>query len=142
MATGRDSGNWNMKVLNVKEDTIVKGGNSSDNKTTKQKFIIIKLQLKNITTSPVQYAADEFKLSDNKTKNEFNSAFDAMQSANGNETIYKSNNEFVGVYDDVNPNTPKLTYIIFEVPKNFNIADGVLMNKAEAQTDAQGFNIQ
>ncbi len=87
------------------------------------------MQLKNITTAPVQYANTEFMLDDAKTQNQYNVSLEAGQSANGKETIYNENNEFVGVFDDVNPNIPKQTYIIFEVPKDFDIADGVLINR-------------
>lgn len=139
---GGDSGNWNMKVLDAKEDTMVKGGESSDNKSTKEKFIIVKLQMKNITKSAVQYSTGEFKLGDMKSKSQYDVNLDALQAANSNEKIYKDNGEFIGVYDDVNPNMSKQTYIIFEVPKDFNIADGVLMNQNGAQTEPKGFYIK
>ena len=142
VATGGDSGNWNMKVLDAKEDTIVKGGESSDNKSTKEKFIIVKLQMKNITKSAVQYSPGEFKLGDMKSKSQYDVNLDALQAANSNEKIYKENGEFIGVYDDTNPNMSKQTYIIFEVPKDFNIADGVLMNQNGAQTEPKGFYIK
>ncbi|MBK5243358.1 DUF4352 domain-containing protein [Clostridium sp.] len=135
------SGSWNIKILEAKEATVVKGGDSSDNKTTKEKFIVLKLQMKNITTAPVQYAPTEFMLGDIKSKSQYNTAFEAMQTANSNEIIYKENSEFIGVYDDANPNMPKQTYIIFEVPKTFNIADGVLIN-ANSGAEAVGYSIK
>lgn len=135
------SGSWSIKVLESKEATTVKGGNSSDNKTTKEKFIIVKLQMKNITTSPVQYAPTEFMLGDMKSGSQYNVNTDAMGAANGNEIIYKENGEFIGIYDDVNPNIPKQTYIIFEVPKAFNSADGVIIN-TNSNAEAVGYSIK
>ena len=135
------SGSWSIKILEAKEATVVKGGDSSDNKTTKEKFIVLKLQMKNITTAPVQYAPTEFMLGDIKSKSQYNTAFEAIQTANSNEIIYKENSEFISVYDEVNPNMPKQTYIIFEVPKTFNIADGVLIN-ANSGAEAVGYSIK
>ena len=135
------SGSWSIKILDAKEATSVQSGDSSDNKTTKEKFIILKLQMKNITQIPVQYSPGEFTLGDTKTKSQYNVNFDALQAANGNETIYKQNGDFIGVYNDVNPNMPKQTYIIFEVPKSFNIAEGVMIN-ANNSGDPVGYYIK
>lgn len=138
------SGNWSIKVLEVNETNTIQGGNSSDDKTTSEKFIVVKLQMKNISKQPVQYSSKEFMLGSMKDKSQYtinDTAFSAMQSANGKETIYKQNNNFVGVYDDVNPNTTKQTYIVFEVPKDMNISDCVLMN-ANGSAKATGFYLK
>ena len=135
------SGSWSIKILEAKEANVVKGGNSSDNKTTKEKFIVLKLQMKNITTAPVQYSPTEFMLGDIKSKSQYNTAFEAMQTASSKEIIYKENSEFIGVYEDVNPNMKKQTYIIFEVPKTFNIAEGVMIN-ANSGAEAVGYSIK
>ncbi|CAM3004816.1 DUF4352 domain-containing protein [Hathewaya histolytica] len=135
------SGKWNMKVLEVKETNTVQGGNSSDNKTTKDKFIVVKLQIKNISKEPIQYSEREFMLGNMKDKAQYNIndiAFDAMQSANSKESIYKKNSEFIGVYKDVNPNTTKQTYLVFEVPKDMNISDSVLLN-SNSESEPVGF---
>ena len=42
----------------------------------------------------------------------------------------------------LNRGMPKQIYIIFEVPKDFNIADGVLMIQNGWQTEPQGFYMQ
>lgn len=138
------SGNWNIKVLEVNETDTVQAGNSSDNKTTKEKFIVIKLQMKNISKQPVEYSSKEFMLGNMKDKSQYDindSAFKAMGAANSREKIYNNNGEFIGVYDDVNPNTTKQTYIVFETSKDFNIADCVLLNK-NGSGDATGFYLK
>jgi hypothetical protein len=135
------SGNWNIKVLDVNETNIIQAGNSSNNKTTKEKFIVLKIQMENISKQPVQYSPDEFKLGSMEDQSQYNVDFDAMMTANHKETIYNKNSEFIGVYDDVNPNTYKKTYIVFEVPKDMNISDGVLIN-ANGGAEATGFYLQ
>lgn len=135
------SGNWNIKVLEANETDTVQGGDSSDNKTTKEKFIVLKLQMNNISKNPAQYSEREFKLENTKDKTQYNTAFEAMQTANSKEKIYNENNNFIGAYDDTNPNTPKQTYIIFEVPKNTNVSDCILMNK-NGTGDTTKFNLK
>lgn len=122
------SGNWSIKVLEVKEVTTIEAGNASDNKTTKDKYIVIKLEMKNLAKSPIEYSPLEFLLGDSKTKNQYEVNTDAMGAANGKETIYKKNGNFVGMYTKVNPGMSKQTYIIFEVPKDVSISEGVLLN--------------
>lgn len=138
------TGNWNIKALEVKETDTVEGGNSSHNKTTKDKFIVIKLQMKNVSKQPVQYSPREFMLGNIKDKTQYtinDTAFEAMSSANGKETIFNRNSDFIGVYTDVNPNTTKQTYVVFEVPKDMNIPDSVLIN-ANGGAEATGFYIK
>lgn len=135
------SGNWNIKVLDSQETTTIQGGNSSDNKTTEQKFIVVKLQMTDVDSVPHQYSPTEFILGNAKDKKQYNTAFEAMQTANGKETIYNQNNSFFGTYDDINPSTPKQTYIIFEVAKDFNIADGVLIHGTN-DSDIAGYYIK
>ncbi|MBU3195643.1 DUF4352 domain-containing protein [Clostridium algidicarnis] len=138
------SGNWNIKVLEVKEANTVQGGSSSDNRTTNEKFIIVKLEMKNTSKQPIQYSSREFMLGNIKDKSQYtinDTAFNAMGSANSNETIYKKNSDFVGVYTDVNPNTTKQTYIVFEVPKDMNISDSVLIS-ANGNAEATGFHLE
>lgn len=135
------SGNWNIKVLDAKEATTIEGGDSSDNKTTSQKFIIVKLQMTDVAQTPQQYSTDNFMLGDIKTKNQYKPNMDAGGTANKKETIYNNNNEFFDVYEDINPNTPKQTYIAFEVPKDINIADCIIIN-SNNNSDAVGFNLK
>lgn len=138
------SGNWNIKVLEVTETNTVIAGNSSDNVKTNDKFIVVKLELKNVSKTPVQYSANEFMLGNMKDKSQYtvnDTAFNAMQATNSKETIYNNNGNFVGVYTDVNPNTSKKTYIVFEVPKDMSIADCVLLN-TNGNSNSTGFYLK
>lgn len=135
------SGSWNIKVLDAQEATTIQAGNSSDNKTTQQKFIVLKLQMTDIDNTPHQYSGNDFMLGNAKDKKQYQVAIEAMQAANGKETIYNQNSNFFGVYDDINPSTPKQTYIIFEVPKDFNVSDGVLVH-GTSDADMAGYNIK
>ncbi|KEH84602.1 DUF4352 domain-containing protein [Clostridium novyi] len=132
-------GDFNLKILDANETTTVEAGNKSDNKTTNEKFIVCKVSIKNISKQPKQYKSTDFILGNMKDKAQYtinDAAFSAMSSANGKETIYNKNNNFVGVYKDINPNTTKQTYLIFEVPKDFNISDGVLISGGSGKTTA------
>ena len=135
------SGNWSIKVLDAKEATTIEGGDSSDNKTTSQKFIIVKLQMTDVAQTPQQYSTDNFMLGNVKTKKQYKPDMDAGGTANKKETIYNNNSEFFDVYEDINPNTPKQTYIAFEVPKDINIADCIIMN-SNNNSDPVGFNLK
>ena len=128
------SGNLVMKILGVQETNTVEGGDSSQTKTTDQKYIVVKLQLTNKSQTAIQYSYDDFVLGDSKTKTQYKANTDAGAAANNKETIYKENNEFVGENDDINPNTPKQTYIAFEVPKDFNLQNAVLINTKNGKT--------
>jgi len=128
------SGNLVMKVLGVQETNTIEGGDSSQTKTTTQKYIVVKLQLTNKAQAAIQYSYDDFVLGDSKTKTQYKANTDAGAAANNKETIYKENNEFVGELDDINPNTPKQTYIVFHVPKDFNLQNAVLINTKNGKT--------
>lgn len=131
---GGASGNLVMKILGVQETNTVEGGDSSQAKTTTQKYIVVKLQLTNKAQAAIQYSYDDFVLGDSKTKTQYKANTDAGAAANNKETIYKENNEFVGELDGINPNTPKQTYIVFEVPKDFNLQNAVLINTKNGKT--------
>lgn len=135
------SGYWNIKILDTQETTTIQAGDSSGNKTTQQKFIVIKLQMNDIDTVPHQYSTNEFILANTKDKKQYNISLDALQAANQKETIYNQNGEFFGVYDDINPNIPKQTYVVFEVPKDFNLADGILIH-GTSESDIAGYYIK
>ena len=128
------SGNLVMKVLGVQETNTIEGGDSSQTKTTTQKYIVVKLQLTNKAQAAIQYSYDDFVLGDSKTKTQYKANTDAGAAANNKETIYKENNEFVGELDDINPNTPKQTYIVFHVPKDFSLQNAVLINTKNGKT--------
>ena len=115
-----------MKVLESNETNEVQSGDISYKVTTNEKFIIITLQIKNITNYPISYTAREFMLMNINNLGQYdinNKAFNAMAAANGNEKIYKRNSNLGGVYDEVGPSIYKQTYIIFEVPKETSAAD-------------------
>lgn len=135
------SGNWNIKVLEAKEETTIQAGNSSDDKTTKEKFIVIKLQMKNTSKQPSQYSPKEFRLGNMNDESQYDVAFEAMQAANNKEIIYNKNDEFFNFYDNTNPNMSKQTYVIFEVPKDTKIEDYVLINGNNG-AEATGFFIK
>lgn len=135
------SGNWNIKVLDSQEATTIQGGDNYNNKTTQQKFIIIKLQMTDIDSTLHQYSTNEFILRNAKNKKQYSASLEAMEAANQKETIYNKNSDFFGVYDDISPNTPKQTYVVFEVPKDFNIADGVLVH-GTSSADLAGYYIK
>lgn len=138
------SGNWSMKVLEVNETNTVQSGDVSYKVTTNEKFIVITLQIKNITTYPIKYTSREFLLRNINNKSQYNInniAFNAMTAANGSEKIYKENSNFVGVYDEVGSNITKQTFIIFEVPKDTSAGDYLLINTND-NGEPTGYNLK
>jgi len=128
-----NSGNWDITVLDTSETDNVKSGDSAYNKVTTQgKFVVITLQMKNIAGYTSKYNSREFLLRDPHCEavyNINNVSFHAMAAANGNEKMYKENSSFICVNDEVGAGTTKKTYIIFEVPKETNIDDYILINR-------------
>jgi len=135
------SGNWKIKILDTQEATTIQSGDGSDNKTTQQKFIVLKLQMTNISQAAVQYSDNEFTLINSKDKKQYQLNGDASLTATQVETIYKSNSNFFLAVDSINPNTPKETYVVFEVPKDFNVANGILVHEGNDEK-VVGYNIK
>lgn len=135
------SGAWSIKVLDTQETNTIASGDGSDNKTTQQKFIVIKLQMTNISQAPTQYSDNEFILGNTKDKKQYQINGDASLTANQVETTYKKNSDFFLSIDSLNPSMPKQTYMVFEVPTNFNVADGVLIH-GTSSSDAVGYYIK
>lgn len=125
-----DAGNWNIKVLEASEKDVIKARDKYDHDiTTDGKFLILKLELKNIKTAPVQYGNNDFALKDKKTNAVYqcgDNGFKVIQQLNATETIYNKNTSFIGIYDNVNPGMTKNTYIAFELPKDASIDNLVL----------------
>ncbi|URZ15345.1 DUF4352 domain-containing protein [Clostridium felsineum] len=118
---------WSIKVLDVQETNTISAGEGEPNITTQQKFIKIKLQMTNKTQSPKQYSNGNFLLGNMKDSKKYQLNSDAGLKLNEVETIDNKNSGFFLMYDDLNPETPKQTYLVFEVPTSFNISDGVLV---------------
>ena len=138
------SGNWSMKVLEANETNTVQSGDVSNKVTTNKKFIVITLQIKNITNYPISYTTREFMLRNINNESEYdinNIAFNAMTAANGSEIIYKENTNFVGVNEEVGPGIAKRTFIIFEVPKDTSAADYLLVNTND-NGEPTGYNLK
>lgn len=122
------SGSWKIKVLDVKETNTIQSGDGSENKTTQQKFIVLNLQMTNVSQAATQYEDNEFVLGNTKSKKQYQVDGDASLIATEVETNYKNNSNFFLAIDNLNPDTPKDTYLVFEVPKDFDVADGVLIH--------------
>lgn len=135
------SGNWKIKILDVQEATTIQSGDGSDNKTTQQKFIVLKLQMTNISQAAVQYSDNEFALENMKDKKQYQLDGNASLTATQVETNYKNNSNFFLSINSVNPNTPKDTYLVFEVPKDFNMANGILIH-GDNDGKIAGYNIK
>lgn len=134
------SGAWNIKVLDTRETNTIDGGDG-ENKTTQQKFIAAHLQMTNKESAAAEYSPDDFALVNFKTKAQYNINLEAIEAANQKETIYNQNGNFFGIYDKINPNLPKQTYLVFEVPNDFNISDGVL-GHVGGDKKITGYNIK
>lgn len=135
-------GDWAITVKNVQTTNLIKSEEGSDdNKKTGQIFIVIKLQMKNISNSSAQYSPDNFALGNYKTNAKYDCDMEAGETENQNETIYRKNSSFFGVYDNINPNVPKQTYIVFEVPKGTKIEDMALIANGNSD-EAAGFYLK
>lgn len=120
-------GSWNITVESAQITNIIKDDISGKNSVTDQEFIVLKLRMENISDSPAHYEPSDFSLAAYQTKTEYNADTDAMETANNNETILKNNSAFIGELDDANPNIPKETYLVFEVPKGTKVSDMALL---------------
>lgn len=140
MGVSQKSGDWEIKVLEAKEATQVSSDHGEPVKTN-DKFIIVKLQLKNLASSKIQYSNNDFILiKSNKSK--YQSHVDSAQQLNLDEKIYKKNNNFIGIYDDVNPGTTKNTYVSVEVPKDTSIDDFLFVNAKGDNNDLVGYKLK
>ncbi|URZ06512.1 DUF4352 domain-containing protein [Clostridium felsineum] len=130
---------WSIKVLDVQETNKIETGDDKPI-TTQQKFVKIKVQMTNKAQSPKQYSSGNFMLGNMKDKKTYQLNSDAGLKLNEVETIDNNNSGFFLMYDDLNPNTPKQTYLVFEVPTSFNVADGVLI--AGDNTNTAGYYLK
>ena len=141
VGTVQKSGDWDIKVLESKESSEINTGNSGGSIKTTDKFIIVKLELKNMSNAKVEYSYDNFTLL-HSNKSSYESHMDSASKLNSDEKIYKKNNSFIGVYDDVNPGTTKNTYISFEVPKDLSIEDFILVNNKSLNDELIAFKLK
>lgn len=140
------SGAWNIKVLDSRETNTIDAGDGKS-ETTDQKFIVVHSQMTNKESAAIDYSEEEFTLFDSKTKTQYNISSKAMEGANEKEIIYNESSDFINAYDKVNPNIPKQTYFVFEVPNDFKISDGVLEHgnrdrDRDEDKEAIGYNIK
>lgn len=119
---------WEVKILEVSETNIIEGnGKHDEDLTTNEKFVVIKLEMKNISESPCDYSPNDFGVATDKAVYDIDDvAFNGMQNLNAKETVYNKNTSFIGMYDKVNPGMTKNTFIVFNVPNNIDITSGKL----------------
>lgn len=131
-------GNLGVKVLEAKETTNI--SNEAGKSAASGKFIVIKLELKNNGQEATEYNTHDFRLKTSQAIYEVDdNAFDALGNLNSQETIYKNNKNFIGVYDKFNSGIAKNTYIVFDIPKETKIEDLKLLI---AQDKSKEFNIK
>ena len=135
-------GDWAITVKDVQTTNLIKSEEGSDdNKKTDQIFIVIKLQMKNISNSSAQYSPDNFALGNYKTSARYDCNMEAGETENQNKTIFKKDSSYFGVYDNINPNVPKQTYVVFEVPKDTKVGDMALIANGNSD-EAAGFYLK
>lgn len=135
------SGNWSIKVLEAKEtNEIIIGGD--EKKTTSEKFVVVKVQMTNKSNKAINWGPEEFKLIDTKNQTQYDPHFDTTQGINSKETIFNKNDKVLGIYDNLNPNLSKESYISFEVPKNVVLSDCILGNANDGSKEAVGYKLK
>lgn len=131
-------GNLGVKILESKETTNI--SNEAGKSVASGKFIVIKLELKNNGQEATEYNTHDFRLKTSQAIYEVDdNAFDALGNLNSQETIYKNNKNFIGVYDKFNSGIAKNTYIVFDIPKETKIEDLKLLI---VQDKSKEFNIK
>lgn len=126
-----DSGNWNIRIKSVSEVSEVpkKDGGQF---IADGKFINILIEISNISKNPISYSLTEFKLKDKLTDKTYSIediGYNVAHELISEEKFYKNNDEYITIMDDVNPDKSKIACISFEVSKELNIENLVLINK-------------
>ena len=132
-----DSGYWNIRIRDVSEVSEV---NEKDGEkfTTDGKFINILLDMKNISKEPISYSITDFKLKDISTDKTYiieDIGYEVAHALIAEEKFYKDNDEYITIMDDVNPDKSKIACISFEVSKDLQLDNLVLINKNDGSTD-------
>lgn len=131
-------GNWKINISDVQTGTEIKSdsGDTSDNKTSSQLFVMVKVQLENTASTPQSYSSDEFALGNLKNESVYALDMEAGEVLNDNKTNWENDSTYFGIYDNLNPNLPKYTYLVFEVPAGTSVSDLILAStKANENTE-------
>ncbi|MEG2353021.1 MAG: DUF4352 domain-containing protein [Clostridium sp.] len=128
------SGAFDIKILEVSETDTIKSGVEANDKKIKDKFIVVKLEVKNNTKDAIAYTKSDFVLKNTKDNKEYTRS-ESSQIANKREIEMNKDLNHIGVDTKIEAETTKNTYIAFEVPKDVAISDTVLINKNAASND-------
>ena len=122
------TGYWSIKILEVKEATNVKASDSTNSVTASQKFTIVKVQMTNISTTSLPYTQIDFVLGNTKSGGAYYMTATSISAANilNSNEIKNNNSEYFSLNTVVNPNILKKTYVVFEVPTDYDVSYGVL----------------
>ena len=129
-----DSGNWNIKIKDVKEiSEVAKKEEGEEPFKTEGRFINILLEMKNISQEPISYSITDFKIKDETTGKMYaieDIGYEVAHELISEEKFYKDNNEYITIMDDVNPDSLKITWITFDLPKDIKLDNLLLINKS------------
>jgi predicted small lipoprotein YifL len=133
-----DSGNWNIKINNVEEtQEVPKKEKDEEPFKTEGKFINISLQMKNISQEPISYSITDFKIKDESTGKIYaieDIGYEVAHELISEEKLYNNNNDYITIMDSVNPDSVKTTWITFDLSKDINLDNLLLVNKSMDST--------
>ncbi|SHH56458.1 protein of unknown function [Clostridium collagenovorans DSM 3089] len=124
----KKSGHFDIKVIEATEADVIKSGDGSNDKTTENKFIIVKLEMKNNSKEAVAYETSDFMLKYMKDQKEYKNS-EAADIANDREKNTNKDMNYITAGEKIDGETTKNTFVVFEVPKDVTISDSVVMSK-------------
>lgn len=128
-----DSENWNIKIKDVQEvSEVTKKEDGEESFKTEGKFVNILLEMKNISKEPISYSLTDFQIKDVITGKVYSIediGYDVAHELISEEKFYKENNDYITIMDEVNPDSTKITWITFDIPKEIKLDNSILINK-------------
>ncbi len=140
-----NSGNWNIKINNVEETQEIKGHEESENIKTEEKFIVVLMDLKNISNNPQSYSLTEFKLYDTSTDKTYEIQDNGVRTSItyiSEEKYYNENNKYVTLNDTINPDETKIGCVVFDVSSDLDVENLLLVNKSIDSNKEVHFNLK
>ena len=127
-----DSGNWKIKIKQVEEMEKITGHTSDDDVIAADKFIVVLMDMTNISKEPISYSLLDFKLKDTTSGKTYaiqDNGVEASIERVSEEKYYKKNQDYITLNDSVNPDDTKIGCVVFDVSKDLNLDNLVLSNE-------------
>ena len=116
--------NWEVKLLDKYETNSIKKSYGDDNITSSGKFLVFKLEVKNISNSAKQICNQNFCFSTDSIYTIDSLSEEATWHLNAIEK--NNNNQIININEDINPGINKQILIAINVPNEVILEKGIL----------------